>query len=304
MEPTMRAQMGRTIEELMDADPRLAVVLADISEGYFERAAAAHPERVIKVGIMEQTAVSLAAGLALEGFIPVCHSIAPFIVERPFEQIKDDFCYQRLGGNFISIGASYDYGTDGMTHQAPGDVPILRTLPRMEVVVPGTPGEFDALFRQSYADGAPTYFRLHVQQNVADRPVRFGRLHVERTGSRATVVVVGPMLDRTLEAADGLDVGILYCTTVAPFDGDTLRAVVGDALVNAVILIEPYYEGTLVPEIVRELSPAPVRVEAIGIPRRVLSRYGGPDEHDADLGLTAGGIRGRMEAFLAAAPRP
>ena len=295
----MRAQMGRTIEALMDADPRLAVVLADISEGYFERAAAAHPERAINVGIMEQTAVSLAAGLALEGFIPVCHSIAPFIVERPFEQIKDDFCYQGLGGNFISIGASYDYGTDGMTHHAPGDVPILRTLPRMEVVVPGTPGEFDALFRESYADGEPTYFRLHTQQNAADRAVRFGRLHVEREGSRATVVVVGPMLDRTLEAAAGLDVGILYCTTVAPFDGDILRAAVGGTGGHDVILIEPYYEGTLVPEVVRALRAAPVRIEAIGIPRRVLSRYGGPEEHDADLGLTADGIRRRMEAFLA-----
>jgi transketolase len=302
MEPTMRAQMGRTIEELMDADPRLAVVLADISNGYFEGVAAAHPDRVVKVGIMEQTAVSLAAGLALEGFIPVCHSIAPFIVERPFEQIKVDFCYQRLGGNFISIGASYDYGTDGMTHQAPGDVPILCTLPGMEVVVPGTPGEFDALFRESYADGAPTYFRLHSQQNTVDRPVRFGRLHVEREGSRATIVVVGPMLDRTLEAAEGLDVGILYCTTVAPFDGETLRAVVGDAPGHAVILVEPYYEGTLVPEVVRALRPAPVRIEAIGVPRRVLSRYGGPDEHDADLGLTTDGIRRRMEAVLAAAP--
>ena len=82
------------------------------------------PERVINVGIMEQTAVSLAAGLALESFHPIIHSITPFVAERPFEQIKDDFCYQGLGGTFISIGASYDYGTDGMTHHGPADVPI------------------------------------------------------------------------------------------------------------------------------------------------------------------------------------
>jgi len=71
----MRAQMGATLQDLMDTDPRLAIVLADISHGYFERAAAAYPERVIKVGIMEQTAVSLAAGFAIEGFIPVVHSM-------------------------------------------------------------------------------------------------------------------------------------------------------------------------------------------------------------------------------------
>jgi transketolase len=297
-EQTMRAQMGATLQDLMDTDPRLAIVLADISHGYFERAAAAYPERVIKVGIMEQTAVSLAAGFAIEGFIPVVHSITPFIVERPFEQIKDDFCYQRLGGNIISTGASYDYGTDGMTHYGMGDVPILRTLPGMEVVVPGTASEFDALFREAYADGAPTYFRLAEQQNLTDRAVRFGRLEVVRRGSAATVVAVGPMLDRVLEAVANLDVTVLYCTTVAPFDGESLRAetLAGD---RAVVVVEPYYEGTLVPEIVAALRPDPVRIEAIGVPRRVLTRYGSVDEHDAELGLSAAGIRRRIEDFLA-----
>jgi len=300
IEPTMRAQMGRTIEDLMDVDPHLVVILADISTGYIERPATAHPERVINVGIMEQTAVSVAAGFALEGFIPVVHSIAPFLVERPFEQIKDDFCYQRLGGNFISIGASYDYGTDGMTHQAPGDVAILRTLPGMEIVVPGTPAEFDALFRAAYADGSPTYVRLHAQRNTVDRAVRFGRLEVERSGSLATVVAVGPMLDRTCEAVDGLDVTVLYCTTVVPFDEGTLRsaAPAGPTGVRSIVLVEPFYEGTLVPELVAALRPDPLRIEAIGVPRRVLSNYGGPDEHDAHVGLTATGIRERIEAFL------
>ena len=93
---------------------------------------------------------------------------------------------------------------------------------------------------------------------------------------------------------------------MAPFDGETLRATVhggGRTDGRSIVIVEPYYEGTLVPEVVAALGPEPVRIEAIGIPRRVLSRYGGPDEHDADLGLTADGIRRRVEAFLAAAPR-
>lgn len=300
--PTMRAQMGITIEALMDVDPRLAVVLADISVGYFEEAGARHPGRILSLGIMEQTAVSLAAGFALEGFIPVVHSITPFIVERPFEQIKDDFCYQRLGGNVISTGASYDYGTDGMTHYGMTDVAILRTLPGMEIVVPGTAGEFDDLFRAGYADGAPTYFRIAEQMNEADRDVAFGRSTEVRHGGGAVVIAVGPMLDRVLTATSDLDVSVLYCTTVAPFDGATLRgaaARLAGTGARSIVVVEPYLEGTLVPDIVAALAPMPARIEAIGVPRRVLSRYGTVDEHDAANGLSAPAIRARIDRFLA-----
>src|SRR5262249_18054452 len=124
--PTMREQMVRTLEDLLDRDERLVVLLGNISSDLFDRAWRDHGDRLYDVGILEQTMMRAAAGLALEGLVPVVHSIAPFVVERCFEQIKDDFIYQGLGGNIISVGGSYDYGTSGMTHHAPGDVAILK----------------------------------------------------------------------------------------------------------------------------------------------------------------------------------
>jgi transketolase len=292
---TMRDQMAQTVEAVMARDERVMLVLAEISRTPLDSIFRAYPDRALNVGIMEQTLVSVAAGLAVEGFIPVVHSIAPFLVERPFEQLKDDFCYQRLGGNFISIGASYDYSTEGMTHHAPGDVPILRSLPGMHIVVPGTPAEFDALFREAYADGAPTYYRLGLKCNPEDRPVHFGQLDVVRHGSRATVVAVGPMLASVLAAVADLDVTVLYCSTVAPFDGETLREANAS---SDIVLVEPYYAGALVPDVVAAMGQTPVRVAAIGVPREVLTRYGTPEEHDVALGLTPKGIRRRIDMFL------
>jgi transketolase len=294
MEETMRAQMAATVESLMDMDNRVFVVLADISEGYFGLASRRHPNRIINVGIMEQTMISLAAGVALEGFIPVCHSIVPFLVERPFEQLKDDFCYQGLGGNFVSIGASYDYGTEGMTHHGAADVGILRTLPGMQIIVPGTAAEFDTLFRQAYANGSPTYFRTSTRHNERNHRVELGRHELVRAGSLATIIAVGPMLEATLAATEDLDVAVLYATTLVPFDGATLRMVAGN---RSVMVVEPFYEGTMVADVVDALAPDPVRVEAIGVPRRVLSRYGTAEEHDAEVGLTPAGIRRRVKAF-------
>jgi transketolase len=296
LEP-MRERMAHVVSDLIESDPRTALVLADISASYFRDALQNYPNRAVNVGIMEQTMVSVAAGFALEGLHPIVHSIAPFVVERPFEQIKDDFCYQGLGGTFISIGASYDYGTDGMTHQGPGDVPILKTLPGMQVCVPGTADEFEALLRQTYDNGAPTYLRTSVQQNDASRPVDFGALRLEREGRDGVVVAVGPTLDRTLRAVEGMDLSVLYATTVVPFDGKTLKRAVAQASAS-VILVEPYYEEGLVPEIARALQAVPARIEAIGVPRRILDRYGSPERMDQEVGLTVKGIRTRIADFL------
>lgn len=297
MPDTMRDRMAQVVSDLIETDQKTALILADISKANFRDVLENFPERVINLGIMEQTAVSLAAGFAMEGFHPIVHSIAPFVTERPFEQIKDDFCYQGLGGTIISIGASYDYGTDGMTHYGCADVPILKTLPRMQICVPGTSDEFEALLRQTYSNGAPTYIRTSTQQNNASRPVSFGELYLEREGRDGVVVAVGPMLDRTLAAVEDMDLTVLYTTTVAPFDEETLRHAVAKASTN-VILVEPYREGGLVPDIARALQVTPTRIEAIGVPRRILERYGPPERHDRELGLTAEGIRTRITSFL------
>ena len=297
MSDSMRERMIAVVRELLETDPHTALILADISASSFQETFEKFSNRALNLGIMEQTAVSLAAGFALEGFHPIVHSIAPFVVERPFEQIKDDFCYQGLGGTFISIGASYDYGTDGTTHHGTADVPILKTLPGMQICVPGTADEFEALLRQTYRNDAPTYLRTSVQQNSSDRAVSFGKLRLERAGKDGVVVAVGPMLERTLTAVADMDLTVLYTTTVKPFDEVTLRHAVADSSAN-VILVEPYYEGGLTYEITRALHAIPARIDSIGVPRRILKRYGPPERLDREVGLTVDGLRARISYFL------
>ncbi len=292
---SMRDQMVQTIEDLFAHDQRFALLLADISTSLFKDTLRQYPQRAYNLGILEQTLIGVAAGMALEGYIPIVHSIVPFLVERPFEQLKDDFCYQRLAGNFISTGASYDYSTEGMTHHGSGDVQILRSLPGMQIVVPGTAHEFDTLFRTACSNDAPTYYRMAASVNPVDQPVSFGKLTVVRQGSQATLIAVGPMLAHVLEAAQDMDVTILYCTTVAPFDAGTLRA---NSQSGNIVLVEPYYEGVLVPDIVAARKDVPVRIEAIGVPHQALSHYGTPVQHDRSIGLTPQAIRKRIERFL------
>ena len=297
MKISMRDQMVETLEDLFVHEQRLTLLLADISTSLFKDLLRKYPQRAYNLGILEQTLIGVAAGMALEGYIPIVHSIVPFLVERPFEQLKDDFSYQRLAGNFISTGASYDYGTEGMTHHGSGDVQILRSLPGMQIVVPGTAREFDTHFRAACSNDSPTYYRMAASVNPADQTVSFGKLTVVRRGSQATLIAVGPMLAHVLGAAQDMDVTILYCTTVAPFDAETLRA---NSQSSNIVLVEPYYEGVLVPDIVAALKHTPLRIEAIGVPHQVLSHYGTPAQHDQSIGLTPQAIRSRIERFLSA----
>lgn len=291
----MRTQFVQTVESLLGVDSRLVLLLGDIGVYGFRKAFASFPDRVYNIGILEQATVSLASGLASTGLIPVFHTIAPFIVERCLEQLKVDFCYQRIGGNFVSVGASYDYAALGCTHHCPSDIGILQNLPGMEIVVPGTAGEFDRLFRQAYADGHPTYFRLSERENPVDRSVIFGKADVIRSGKRATVVAVGTALGPVLEATGDMDVSVLYYTTVAPFDADNLME---HCFTPKILLVEPYYSGGLAGEICAAFCARPIALDCIGVPRRFLTDYGITEEHDEVIGFTAGMIQSRLEKLI------
>jgi transketolase len=294
----MRAQAAETASDLFREDPRVAIVLSEISTDYFEEAFRLDPRRAVNLGIMEQALVGVAAGFAMEGFHPIVHTITPFLVERPLEQIKVDFGYQALGGTFVSVGASYDYTAEGYTHHAPGDVRALLTVPGIEVFIPGTPGELDRLMRATYANGRPSYVRTSVQPNAESRSVEVGRLEVVRRGSAATLIAVGPMLDRTLAAADGHDVTVLYCTSIEPFDADGLAREAAEA--DLVIAVEPFHQGTLAPALTAALAHRPMRFASIGVPNTVVRDYGTVEDHDRARGLDASGIRARLTRLLAA----
>jgi transketolase len=276
----MRQQFVQTVESILTTDERLTVLLGDIGVFGFRNSMKAYPDR---------------AGLAMVGYIPVIHTIAPFLIERSLEQLKIDFCYQKLGGNFISVGASYDYAALGCTHHCPGDVGVLKNLPGMEIVVPGTSEELDILFRQAYANGHPTYFRLSERDNSSTFSVKFGKAEVVKSGKKLVVIAVGSTLEPVLEAAQDYDVSILYYTTVVPFDNQTLREHSSNA---KVLLCEPYYSGILTSEIITALYPKPVTIDYVGVPVRFLSEYGTIDEHNDRIGLTSKHIKARIKSLI------
>jgi transketolase len=293
---TMREQAMATVVDLFERDENVALIMADISLDYLRPAVEHDPSRAINVGIMEQSAIGVAAGFALEGFHPIVHTLAPFLTERPLEQLKLDFGYQGLGGLFISAGAAYDYGQSGGTHHSPGGVQALSSIPGIEILLPGSPAETDSLVRAAYANGRPTYLRTSVVENAAPVELAPGGLTVVQRGRDVTVIAAGPFLSRTLAAVDGLDATVLYATTLAPLDADALAREAAPAA--EIVLVEPLYGGTTAAQVSAALAHRPTRLLSIGVPRRFIKHYGTSEQHDRDLGLDVHGIRERILAFL------
>ncbi|MFE8945964.1 transketolase family protein [Streptomyces sp. NPDC007856] len=296
---TMRDRFAPVVSRLLDEDPHVAVVLAEIGKDGFREAMARHPDRVINVGIREQLLVGAAAGLALTGLRPVVHTFASFLVERPFEQVKLDLGHQDTGAVLVSAAASFDWPAGGYTHMAPGDVALLDTLDGWTVHVPGHPDEAETLLHHAVAAGDDkVYVRLSVQANRQGRRIDGRHFVTVREGRRGVVLAVGPVLDSVLAATEGLDMSVLYATTVRPFDAAGLRRATESAGTD-VVLVEPYLAGTSTTAVSEALTDVPHRVLGLGVGRRELRRYGTVEEHVAAHGLDPASLRDRIGRFLA-----
>ncbi len=220
----MRKQFKETIMDIAQNDERIVLLFGDVSVYMFREFQQLYPERFFNLGICENTIVAAAAGMAAHGLIPFAHSIAPFLTERCYEHIKIDLCYNQFPVNLVTCGATFDYAWDGPTHNCYTDLAILRLLPNIDVLQPGSMHELDILLRQRYDSGTSTYFRLSDFPHQIDFPVAFGKGNVLKDcKAEMTVVTAGPVLSEVLPAVRDLDVNLIYFHTLKPIDNCLLN---------------------------------------------------------------------------------
>lgn len=289
-----REQFAATSTALLDERDDVALVYAEISGQYFGGAHDRHPRRVINVGIREQLLVSSAAGLSLNGIRPIVHTFSAFLVERAFEQIKLDFAHQGVGGVLVGSGGSYDMSALGRTHQSPGDVAALATIPGIQIHAPTTPAEVDAVIRAAAADEGLHYVRVAEATSSRSLPAD-GRIHVlRRDASGPTYLVWGGLREQVVAAAEQTRGTVLASTGITPLDVERLREFAG----RDVVVVEPWWEGTSLSAVTSALNDRPRRFLAVGTRHEEVRRYGTPDDH-ADLhGLNGSAIARRVQTWL------
>jgi transketolase len=117
-----------------------------------------YPDRFLNVGSCEQLMIGVAVGLAYSGYIPICYSITPFLLYRPFEMIRNYVDHENLNIKLVGSGRDKDYAHDGFTHHAEDDMTILRTLKHIGLYKPKT--LTDSVFETFISSTRPVYLNL------------------------------------------------------------------------------------------------------------------------------------------------
>ena len=222
----LRQEFSDTMSEVGSNDQDLVVMVADISHGILKSYAESCPGRYFNIGICEPSIVNLACGLSKVGLNPVVHTIAPFITERSYEQIKLDFGYQNLSVNLITVGGSFDYAQLGCSHHCYTDVSLFTHFKNSSIVIPGTNEEFKILFKKIYKQKNIKYFRIPEFShniNFKNKKIVFGKAIKVTQGKDLTIVTTGTQLNNAIEVQKillkkGYSTEILYFHTIKPFD--------------------------------------------------------------------------------------
>ena len=307
--PTYTAVFGKGLAELGAENPKVVTITAAMPSGTGTGAfAKAHPSRFFDVGIAEGHAVTFAAGMATRGLRPVCAIYSTFL-QRGYDNIIHDCAIQSLPVVFAMDRAGL-VGEDGETHMGLYDIAYMLSVPNMTVTAPMDGREMLALLRAGVEhDGGPFCLR-YPRDVVAAAVPSIGEIEatphatwdVRRRGREVAILAVGTMVAPSVAAAEalaaeGLDVTVVNCRYLKPYDQVTLAAILADH--RLILLVE---EGTVINGFGAYMAgvianqDAGVRVHVHGVPDRII--YSAPRTKQlADLGLDAAGIAERVRAL-------
>ena len=299
----MRPTSLKCVYELAQKDERVIFIGSDLGPGVLEDFKKNIPDRFFMEGVTEQHIVGMAAGLALEGFIPYVNTIATFLTRRCFEQNVLDLGLHKTNVRLISNGGGTVYAPLGPTHLAIDDLAIMRTIPNMTIVSPADADEMKRFMDQTLDYDGPIYIRLGKGYDPIvskdDFPFKIGKAIPMKEGSDLLIVTTGISLAMALEAADELknmklDVSVLHMHTIKPFDKETLLKQVSK--VPAIITLEEHSIlgglGSACAEVILEEGFSETKAfKRMGINDVFPSGYGNQKDMMARNGMSVSGIK-------------
>ena len=298
------------VYKLSQQDERVVFIGSDLGPGVLAEMKSEMPERFFMEGVSEQHVIGMAAGLAMEGYIPYVNTIATFLTRRCYEQVALDLCLQDLPVRLIANGGGLVYAPLGPTHLAVEDIAIMRALPNMTIVAPCDAEEMKRFMEQTIDWPHPIYIRLAkgyddvISNNEA--PFSIGKAIVMKEPGDGLFVTTGVMAQIALEAieklaADGITCGLLHMHTIKPLDEAALNTWLPKA--SSVITVEEHTRigglGSGILEFCSDEMPDQLsKIKRMGLPDRFADKYGSQDTLLAHMGVSVDSLYESMRRSL------
>lgn len=232
------AVFGETMVALAEKDPRIVAVSAAMSIGTgLSEFSTRFPERFFDVGIAEEHALTMAAGMATCGMKPVVAIYSTFL-QRGYDEILHDICLQKLPV-VLAVDRAGLVGDDGETHQGVYDAAFLSTMPNMTIYSPATQQELAHMLALAISRGEPAavrYPRGSLMQAVSAQPVERGKWEIIEPIAEQTIVATGSMVAVSMPVARKLGVGLVNARTIKPMDEEAIQAM--KATAKRVVVME------------------------------------------------------------------
>ncbi len=300
---SQREVYGEALLELAQKDKRVLALSPDLalSTGIAKIASQLEKGRFFNLGVAEQNAVGVAAGLAMEGFIPFLSSFAVFIPGRSFDQIRVSVCQNKANVKLVGSHLGFSNAGDGATAQSVEDLALTRVLPEMIVLSPSDANETRmAVFAAAKHQG-PVYLRISRDKTatvVSDDDFIIGQAKVLIPGQSVTVIGTGPILSQLLDFAKDLGIELINCATIKPLDEETIVA--SAKKTGRVVTVEEHSIigglGSAVAETLSAYYPVPIM--RIGFPDCFGESARQPEELYHKYNLTKEGIKQKIARFL------
>ncbi|MBP1914732.1 1-deoxy-D-xylulose-5-phosphate synthase [Lederbergia galactosidilyticus] len=310
--PAWSALVSETVRKLAREDQRIVAVTPAMPVGSkLEKFAEEFPERMFDVGIAEQHAATMAAGLATQGMKPFLAIYSTFL-QRAYDQVLHDICRQNLNV-FIGIDRAGLVGADGETHQGVFDIAFLRSLPNMVIMMPKDENEGQHMvYTANQYDEGPIAMRFPrgngygVPMDEQFRKIPIGSWEVLKEGSTATILTFGTTIPMSMEAAyqlekQGVSVQVINARFIKPLDHEMLEKVLstGTPILTVEEAVLEGGFGSAVLEFAHDHGYSNTSIGRIGIPDRFIE-HGSVKELWNEIGLTSDHIVNKIKSMLPA----
>lgn len=303
----MRVEFNQAVVKESANNANLLFLTGDLGFMAFEDLRQSIGDRFLNMGVSEQNMISVAASLAHDGFIPFVYSIAPFVVARPFEQIRNEVGLHKMPVKIVANGGGFGYGIMGSTHHCPDDIALMRSVQNMKLFIPTFLDDVEEAVALMVADKSPNYLRLNSSVKREEGITPFAHYRNIRKGSSAVIIGAGPVMNGLIALNDANNLQLeIWLVDQLPLIEMPKELVIKIRETGKLIIAEEHYEAGGLGEAItlhlmknHLLAGAPnTTFHYLNIEGYISGNYGDQKWHLAENCLAGEPLQSRLQTFL------